>query len=1042
MRKNVDNVSDDSLLGSKKGGKFRKAASFLRRKLLTPFTVSLGISAAGIGYAARDPVKSEMSEVAFQVALATAPITDQQKAFLNNQHEIVKERNKKRQRVIWEYREEADDFFDNVEEIADGSLSSLENFRGAYSPDRLVIQADIYRYGIVPSVVAKSDNFLERKLKFLATRKPDEPTPAFIRSLIPIFAPQKAYEFTRSSAVESLAVDVGKLSQNCDARAKIFIVALCRLYPNQLKNIFVQTFGDHVRVLFKIGNEMYILEGRGEKFPDKKTLEKPNFVVPLTGYLAKKYAGVATNKLEGGKFYGPDEESVDNFRMTITDSMDPFTFDDYFLSVQLGNFGSLEEDMNLALNRAQRNIPDTPVAGNHRERDNHSSSGKNESEEKLQKGNTGTTVIPQTAGEGNTPHPNAQNRGEVKPPESNNKNHIITNKTKDKPSLPDKNQKSEIVQKEHTPDPPSSTSPTITKAQMDKIVAFNKNAEARMEQKLETIAQAATNNNFPALNGTLPTPQAEILTDVIETDIIYEDPRYKYLTPDEWQRIQQTAPINRKELAKYQRLESAEVAEEFVLRSIKESLSILSMGRPYKTTSYKDTLATYDRFKHSRNFAQPFNYYDLDITNLTPQAANYLKDSIDGIDFHKLVLDKTLADIFAQGKNGYFTFYKLPPLHVLKTLKIRGEISVGENINEEQAWALVNIPMNVRIDSRMPPESLEKTLPILRQKKQGTFTYNASVQRQLSPFLLEDYLQSDPARKSILLDVEEFSSELASLCVNYGITEIIFKHLKMMDADAVQYLSEAGIHVSIETADFIVRDLETFLLTHPYSHELTIDGSCEDREEIFALMNRNSPLHVNRYRPLIKLINFPLTKDNLKNIINITNVNFDLTQCGPVDDTAVSILREAKTSVEIAWQKLTPGILDFLVAMNELDYYSRKEHFSTGGPASSSSSYSLRQTDIVALFSDKDLVQWLRNFRGTLELLGHTFRGDDPVLIEIINNQQNLHIVVSGPFSETFAQKVNQFQGGHLFIYAHNATPNDVAMIQQRSNVTLKNVQE
>ncbi len=112
------------------------------------------------------------------------------------------------------------------------------------------------------------------------------PTHGELKDIVKAYMPPGSYDRTKTSVVHTLVHQLGPKSQNCVPRNRLMIMALATKYPALQKNIYFQKFGDHDRALYDVGGTRYIMEGDVPTFPDKKTEEKKNEVMPFEVWLA------------------------------------------------------------------------------------------------------------------------------------------------------------------------------------------------------------------------------------------------------------------------------------------------------------------------------------------------------------------------------------------------------------------------------------------------------------------------------------------------------------------------------------------------------------------------------------------------------------------------------------------------------------------------------------------------------------------------------------------------------------------------------------
>lgn len=104
---------------------------------------------------------------------------------------------------------------------------------------------------------------VDAMIEKLSNNKPEIPTQEFLRSMVAYCGGSKAYHKTKSSVLGFLASGGADDKGNCEARAKLMVIAMERLYPDRLKDTNFQYYEGHVRTLIKIQETKltYALEG-------------------------------------------------------------------------------------------------------------------------------------------------------------------------------------------------------------------------------------------------------------------------------------------------------------------------------------------------------------------------------------------------------------------------------------------------------------------------------------------------------------------------------------------------------------------------------------------------------------------------------------------------------------------------------------------------------------------------------------------------------------------------------------------------------------
>jgi hypothetical protein len=159
--------------------------------------------------------------------------------------------------------------------------------------------------GVPEEIAQKAKENLDQSVYKLEEEKkketnPDRPSPQMLQKIITELTPGPAYEKTQSKALVSLATRGPEVqNQNCNARAKIIVMALERLYPKLKGKIYQQEFDDHVRILFNIDGdvvtgETYVMEEGVSLLSQSPDKDKASEINKYEDIIKKNYGGKQT----------------------------------------------------------------------------------------------------------------------------------------------------------------------------------------------------------------------------------------------------------------------------------------------------------------------------------------------------------------------------------------------------------------------------------------------------------------------------------------------------------------------------------------------------------------------------------------------------------------------------------------------------------------------------------------------------------------------------------------------------------------------------
>jgi hypothetical protein len=205
-------------------------------------------------------------------------------------YERIKARNGPRLRNIENNKESADSF---KKDLAD----RIERGEDVLDAETF-FQMEVLSQGVDIGVVNEARTNFYDAIKKLESEKPAVPDKEFLQKVMAIFTPAEAYEGTRSSAVDSLAMMGQPGTQNCDARAKILIMALSALYPEMKDGLLTQYFRDHVRVLFQVGEKTYVMDGYVHLLEEDSAHTTKTTLITKSKNMIKGYAGLEVKEKE------------------------------------------------------------------------------------------------------------------------------------------------------------------------------------------------------------------------------------------------------------------------------------------------------------------------------------------------------------------------------------------------------------------------------------------------------------------------------------------------------------------------------------------------------------------------------------------------------------------------------------------------------------------------------------------------------------------------------------------------------------------------
>lgn len=272
-------------------------------------------------------------------ASITSDIPARYKELIERDIESINQRNTEKIKRIEANSDTTQDFKSSLK----AKLEKGEDF--SYS--QAYFEMERLSQGVSPEVINSAKGFFSWKINDLQKEKPQKPTKEFLIKILQTFTPGKAYESTRTSAMESLALKVAPGTQNCKSRSKILIMALNELYPDRKDDILVQTFGDHTRIIFQTDQKKWVMELTNNQSgqADIHELEEDSVHKNKTSVIApakarfQVYSGAPVT---GREVVNRGPKGADK---PYTNATDDLIGDDITegLNINLGNYGSLEK---------------------------------------------------------------------------------------------------------------------------------------------------------------------------------------------------------------------------------------------------------------------------------------------------------------------------------------------------------------------------------------------------------------------------------------------------------------------------------------------------------------------------------------------------------------------------------------------------------------------------------------------------------------------------------------------------------------------------
>ncbi len=179
----------------------------------------------------------------------------------------------------------------------------------AYS--EFVFDVEEIAMGVHPDVIRKGKTEFAKEMRFLEQFKPKIPTREFLRKIIShteSFDNRGSYELTRTSLADYMARKGDGKRGNCQARGKFGAMALESLYPEYKDQIRFQSTGNHVRAIFDIGDESFMMEAKVLLLTTEEKVGTV-FYTPLDQM--KNFAGMEIGQLKVEKSQAKIDKSMD-----------------------------------------------------------------------------------------------------------------------------------------------------------------------------------------------------------------------------------------------------------------------------------------------------------------------------------------------------------------------------------------------------------------------------------------------------------------------------------------------------------------------------------------------------------------------------------------------------------------------------------------------------------------------------------------------------------------------------------------------------------
>lgn len=256
-------------------------------------------------------------------------VPERYKKVIKEEVKLVEKRNERRKSLVEKNARKAENYRDS---LADKFEKGEE-----VSYTDAVFDMEELSQGVDPAIIKEGRNNLNSGLDKLNAQKPAVPNKVFLQKVVDTFAPGEAGEDTRSSAAEALALIGEEGTQNCVARTKIITMALSELYPDRKKDILLQQFGGHQRIVFGVGKGKFVMEGKVQALEKDEAHNRASSEIMPAENIIRGYAGA---KLADRQFV--DRGSNDKSFPRVSDDMIDYNIAPS-TGVKLGNYSTAEE---------------------------------------------------------------------------------------------------------------------------------------------------------------------------------------------------------------------------------------------------------------------------------------------------------------------------------------------------------------------------------------------------------------------------------------------------------------------------------------------------------------------------------------------------------------------------------------------------------------------------------------------------------------------------------------------------------------------------
>jgi hypothetical protein len=256
-------------------------------------------------------------------------LSAERKEVLRIEHAAVKKRNAPRIERAQRLREKA-------EALKEEYLAGPR-----FTPEFVFRYEELWE-GVPPKIVGQATKVFDGLIDQLRGRvRQGRPDLLDLGDIVAAFGPAGPQEDTIAHASDALVLRSSGIVANCDSKSVLNAMGLTALYPGIGKDLYVQEFGDHVRLLYlnPETKETRILEGEVAIFPDAKTSETVSRVLPLSEYWRSVF-GIPEDGLKGVSYFGP--QPSENEPLILTDRIHSLKSEP---TRKLGVYGSTEKNV-------------------------------------------------------------------------------------------------------------------------------------------------------------------------------------------------------------------------------------------------------------------------------------------------------------------------------------------------------------------------------------------------------------------------------------------------------------------------------------------------------------------------------------------------------------------------------------------------------------------------------------------------------------------------------------------------------------------------